>query len=85
MTTRQAIIKCLYESHLPLAVHEFGFIGANHAAISARLREMARDGIVEGFRAEGKAYKVWRMIPRGALSGVMIDAALPIIHDERWL
>lgn len=87
MTTKDAIIKVLHETDRPLAVHEFGFIGANHAAISARLRELARVGIVVGERVDGRAYKAWSIASRGAISGPMIDKALgePIYHPERWI
>ena len=59
-TTRQKILKSLALSPRPLACHEF-FVGANDAAVSARLRELARDGLVIGQRVPGKAYKVWNL------------------------
>ncbi len=63
MTTRQAVVKVLYESPRPLAVHEFGLMGVSQTAISARLRELARDGIVIGAKHPERAYKVWSLKP----------------------
>lgn len=42
-------------------VHEIEIFGHSQTAISARLREMAREGIVTGERLSGKPYKVWRL------------------------
>lgn len=63
LTARQAIVSVLYESDRPLAVFEFGLMGVAQTAISARLRELARDGIVVGVKPKDKPYKVWAMKP----------------------
>ena len=85
MTARQSIIKFLYESSRPVAVHEIVIPRVSQTAVSARLREIARDGLVEGLRVEGKAFKVWRMVPNGAISGAMIDRAIPLTAQEQKL
>lgn len=72
MTGRQAIIKALYESPRPLALHEIPVVGINQAAASARLRELARDGIVVGTRRPGTAYKEWAMAPTDLIIPVVI-------------
>ncbi len=63
MTARQALVKALYESPRPLALHEIPVIGINQAAASARLRELRRDGIVESVPVPGRKYTAWRLVP----------------------
>ena len=54
-----------------LAVHEIAAnirgLGYCHSetAISARLRELARDGKVTSLPAEGKSFKIWGLYPKG--------------------
>lgn len=69
MNARQAIIKALYEASEPLPVHGLGLVGVSETAASARLREMAREGIVAGFTKPGARYKLWLLkpsVPQGA-------------------
>jgi DNA-binding HxlR family transcriptional regulator len=63
VTTREAIISSLAESDSPLAVFEFGFMGMAQTAISARLRELAREGVVIGVKHPKGAWKVWSLAP----------------------
>lgn len=63
MTTSEAVVRVLSETDEALAVHEFGLMGVAQTAISARLRELAREGIVVGAKHPTKAYKVWRLNP----------------------
>ncbi len=63
MTTREAIIETLSSSDRALAVFEFGFMGMAQTAISARLRELAREGIVVGAKHPKRAYKIWKLAP----------------------
>ena len=64
MTTSQAVVRVLSETDSPLAVHEFGLMGVSQTAISARLRELARDGVVVGVKHPTRAYKLWKMAPQ---------------------
>lgn len=88
MTAKEAILKTLGQAWKPMPIHEFQLIGVSETAISARLRELARDGVVEGHRVEGKSYKAWTLKnPTGALSAAMINAALPndyVNNPEVW-
>lgn len=61
MTAKEEIIKSLSLSPRPLAVHEMYIPLASQTAISARLREMAREGTVVSEKVPGKAYKQWRL------------------------
>lgn len=61
MNAKHAIVKCLYEQG-PKAIHEMNIMGHSQTALSARTRELARAGIVEGFRPEGKPWKVWTLV-----------------------
>jgi len=62
-TARQEILRTLAMSTVPLAVHELGIPWVSDTAASARLRELAREGLVVGARAQGKPYKVWTISP----------------------
>lgn len=64
MSARSRIVARLYESQQALAVHEFGFTDIAQTALSARLRELARDGIVYGVKHPSKPFKVWAMVPQ---------------------
>lgn len=61
MGAKEDIIVCLSLSSKPLAVHEPPVSLCSDTAISARLREMARDGYVIGVKRPGKAYKQWSL------------------------
>lgn len=87
MKAADRIIKVLHEASRPLAIHEMVLPGVSQTAASARLRELAKVGIVVGERVDGRAYKAWSISSRGAISGPMLDKALgePIYHPERWI
>jgi hypothetical protein len=61
-TIPERIIEVLSQAVKPLATHEFPFIGTNEPTISARLREMAIDGKVMGFRRKDKKFKEWILL-----------------------
>ena len=63
ISARARIVARLYESPTAIAVHEFGFPDVAQTAISARLRELSRDGIVMGEKHPTKPFKVWRLVP----------------------
>ena len=60
-TIPEKIIEVLSQSQAPLACHEFPFpeIPTSHSVISARLRELAREGKVTSVRFEGERFKRW--------------------------
>lgn len=61
MTAKQEILNVLACSPYPLAIHEIDIPKTSQTAVSARLRELSRAGIVIGERVEGKAYKIWKL------------------------
>lgn len=58
-TAAKEIVATLERATKPLACHEFAIPDYSQTNISARLRELARAGIVVGKRREGKAFKEW--------------------------
>lgn len=68
-TAKQEIIRRLVESPTSLAVHEFNIFGHSETAISARLREMAKDGNVVGRVRPGTALKEWSLVAKLELIG----------------
>jgi hypothetical protein len=67
MTAKESILEVLSKTTDKLAIHEFPFVGYNQAAISARLRELAREGKVVGTPRPGKAFKEWSLRTAGEL------------------
>ena len=68
MTAKARIVARLYSAPSAIAVHEFGFNDLAQTALSARLRELARLGVVVGEKHPTKPYKVWKLTPQqGAL------------------
>ena len=63
MSAKQKILARLQSSLVPLAVHEILIPDVSQCAASARLREMARDGLVKGSVCPGKSYKIWTAAP----------------------
>jgi hypothetical protein len=61
MTAKTAILEVLSKAPEPLAVHQFPYIGFSQTGISARLRELARDGKVESVPVPNKRYTAWRV------------------------
>ena len=59
MTASSKILQRLSEQS-NLACHDFN-IGANDAAVSARLRELFKQGKVTWIRRKGEAYKRWSL------------------------
>lgn len=66
-TAQRLILNRLANADRALAVHELGIAGVSDNAAATRLSEMARSGLVEGWRVPGKAYKVWRLLALPAL------------------
>ena len=63
-TAKTEIIKKLAMTDKPLSVHEFDLPLYSQTNISARLRELAREGVVISQRVPGKAYKSWSLVFR---------------------
>ena len=63
MNARQAIIRVLYESPRPLALHELPLEGISQTSASARLRELKQDGIVISVPVKGARYTAWMLKP----------------------
>ena len=62
MTARQDILKLLAIATEPVPVHAFHLANVSQTAISARLRELAREGLVIGQSVPGKNYKSWSLV-----------------------
>ncbi len=63
MSARDAILARLAEATRPIPLHELDVIGVSQAAASARLREMARENLVESVPVPGKRFTAWRILP----------------------
>lgn len=61
---REKIIARLRLSPEPLAIHDLNLDGVSQTSASARLRELARDGIVQSVRVPGKRYTAWTLAPK---------------------
>ena len=64
MGLRERVIWYLERQTKPIPAHELrDLLGdVNDNNLCSRLCEFARDGLVIGEKAEGKAYKVWRIV-----------------------
>lgn len=61
MTTKALILAFLGESSRPLPIHDFPIPGVSQTSISARLRELAREGKVESVPVPGRKYTAWKL------------------------
>lgn len=61
LTAKELILHRLSHSDRPLALHELNLNTVSQAAASARLREMARDGMVTSVRVPGKKFTAWKL------------------------
>lgn len=61
LTAKGWIALRLWQAGKPLAIHEILAPGHSQTAISARCREMARDGIIVGATRPGTSYKEWAL------------------------
>lgn len=71
MTGREAVVKALCEAAEPKPIHALEVPGVSQATVSARLRELRKEGIVQKVRAPGKKFDLWRMTPS--------DLTLPLV------
>ena len=68
MTAREAIIKALSTAAGPVPIHSLDVNGISQTAVSARLRELSKAGIVIGIKHPSKPYKLWKLndlVPHG--------------------
>ena len=73
MTAKAAILARLTESSAPLPLHALDIPGVSQTAASARLRELARAGIVESVPVPFKRFTAWRLKPgQPTLPGVSL-------------
>lgn len=63
MTAKQAILERLHQSDKPLALFQFNIPGVLQTALSARLRDLRREGAVVGRIRPGTPYKEWSLVP----------------------
>jgi DNA-binding HxlR family transcriptional regulator len=63
MTGRQAVVKALYEAGEPRPIHALEVPGVSQATVSARLRELRRDGLAQKMKAPGSKFDLWRLTP----------------------
>lgn len=71
MTARAKIVKRLFEAQAPLPIHALNLDSVSQTSASARMRELAKDGIVEKVKVAGCRYDYWRMVPA--------DLTLPLV------
>jgi DNA-binding transcriptional regulator GbsR (MarR family) len=69
VTAKDLIIKFLVLNPEPTPVHLMNIPGVSQCSVSARLRELRREGLVEPVQVPGKAYKAWRLAFRLELIG----------------
>lgn len=68
MTAKAAIVAYLSERTYPVPLHEMDIYGISQTSASARLRELARAGVVESVPVPGKRWTAWKLRPgQGAL------------------
>lgn len=75
MTAKAAILARLSEANQPLPIHSFDIGGVSQTSLSARLRELARAGIVESVPVPNKRYTAWVLKPG--------QASLPLSGEQR--
>ena len=61
MTAKDKILNRLALADEPLAVHQIKVAMVSDTSCSARLREMAREGIVKSVRVPGKRFTAWTL------------------------
>lgn len=64
MKARDKILAFLATCDRPVPLHEMSMPGVSQTSASARLREMARDNIVESVRVPGRKYTCWILTPK---------------------
>ena len=64
MTARDIILNRLAHASGPVALHELDLKSVSQTSASARLREMARDGVVKSVRVPGKRFTDWILTPQ---------------------
>lgn len=62
MSAKDKILERLSKASDPLPVHEFNLPGVSQTSISARLRELSRDGRVESVPVPGKRFTAWKLV-----------------------
>lgn len=63
MKTKDLILNRLALSDSPLSLHEFGLKSISQTSLSARLRELKREGKVISVPVEGKRFTAWIIKP----------------------
>ena len=63
LTARTKILQRLALADLPLPIHALDIPGVSQTSASARLREMAREGLVVKYPVKGKHFDAWALTP----------------------
>ena len=63
MTGREAVVKALFEAQEPRPIHALEVPGVSQATVSARLRELHKQGVVQKMRAPNARFDLWRLTP----------------------
>lgn len=61
MTARDLIVKRLAQATEPLPLHALNIPMVSQTAASARLRELAREGVVQSVPVSGKRFTAWKL------------------------
>lgn len=64
MTAKDKILARLSESAWPLRIHQFDLQGVAQTSISARCRELRRDGLVTSVPVPGARDTAWILTPK---------------------
>lgn len=81
MTARQKILQRLALADLPVPIHDLNLTGVSQTSASARLRELAKDGLVVSVPVKGKRFTAWMLTPQSDYKWAQ-DVETDIIHDE---
>lgn len=60
---RHKIVARLRAASVPVAIHDLNLDGVSQTSASARLRELAREGVVQSVGVPGKRYTAWILTP----------------------
>ena len=63
MTARTLILQRLALADLPLPIHALDIPGVSQTSASARLRELAKEGLVVSYPVKGAKYTAWALVP----------------------
>lgn len=64
LTAKAKILARLASSPWPTPLHKLDIPGVSECSASARLREMAKEGLVRSVSVPGKRFTSWEIVPK---------------------